>query len=155
MPGIGKHNPTSTLFGTCKMRPLATKGNKKTDKLGELGNKTSGQRTRLQLETMAQEGGLSTIRHRHTCAETMGDKGRQDPRKGGHTIQQCLGRIRESLSEKLPHRKHKQSLNGKPHNRIKIDAMCIGILPKLVGQYVALQHDQAKLIICICSGKDL
>ena len=98
--------PNHTLFGQkCKMRPPATKGNKKKDKLGDKigdkkedklgdklgdkGDKTSGRRTHhptqaqmwgdhgRQGETRPSEGG-HTIQHRHTCGETMGDKGRQD-----------------------------------------------------------------------------
>ena len=43
--------PNSTLLRKCKMRPPATKGNKKRHKLGDklgnkIGDKTSGRRTR-------------------------------------------------------------------------------------------------------------
>ena len=71
-------------------------------------------------ETRRPEGG-GTIKHRHTCAETMGDngrqlvqwetrvdktsrrrgkvgdKGRQDLREGGHTIQHQGGHLKKAL----------------------------------------------------------
>ena len=79
------------------MRPPATKGNKKRDKLrdklGDNGDKTSGRRTHhpTQGNKKGDNGRLrgrqnrgkadapsNTERYRHTCGETMGDKRRQD-----------------------------------------------------------------------------
>ena len=78
------------------MRPPATKGNKKRDKLGDrLGDKkehklgdngrqgeTIGDNGR-QGETRPREG-RHVIQHRHTRGETIGDNGRQDPGRRTH-----------------------------------------------------------------------
>ena len=43
-----------------------------------------------------REGG-HTIQQRETRRGTMGDKGRQDPREGGHTIQHQGGHLKKAL----------------------------------------------------------
>ena len=72
------------MFGQkCKMRPPATKGNKRKtswETSWETRRKTSWETSSETRETKPREG-RHTIQHRHTCWETMGDKGRQDLRR--------------------------------------------------------------------------